>query len=1027
MAAAIAVLAAGAAAAGADYEQTFTLREPLGYTWTDELVRRDLAVKEKNVAAESFALFGPDGVRLPCQVEVLDGQPDAVRRLRLWFKVTLPKNEEVALRVAYNDDRRPAEAAVTGPRASVVKEKGSLVLSSGIAEMRLADTAAFREPKALADAAPILGVRPAGAGKWYGQWSDRSEARFKSRTVTVEAEGPVWAQVRIAYETDDKKHVYELTARCVAGEPCVDVLERYRLPPGSRRRVLFGGDLAPAEILWMPWFVRAGDRAEPAYDVRRVAIAEAAASGEPFATLRPKWTQAGGHAQVCLAVGSGGGPAIGILATSPGDWDRPYEQFIEVRVPAKGEGLAMDFPLVEGSRRWALLAGTADRFDSKAALQHLMRRNWDIPLQRVLCEWVLEWKRDAAKDAPHILTTLERLSALRADFAADRDIPAVRLLKRALAGEAKGEKELARLLAAGDGGAADVEANLYLERCYQDDFLSPPSYPRRLARAMEMTDLASAGRPAPGPQAALVGYVFSDGNYWPGTARGWGVGDQNFHADMYKLAIYAAARLPDHPHARRWMAFGLENLRDGLRKVVFLPGGAGYECPGSSAASLGAMLAMMQAAKNSGLEDPFRWPEGCASLEYLRNLHTPTDPRLGRRVLASIGDTRPWQDGVGVVFGMAAAGYKDADPAFASACMAMYRHYWGEEGSGDLADDLLRVDQSVPILRLEDLAWPSAAYPGFGAVLRSRFGSPKETFAAFKCGPARGGYQGDELAFHFYGAGMPLALDWFCGDEPRPDQEHMHNRVNLGQDENMDAEGRFLAFRSSEAADLAVGQVESDRLRRLPRYPHQLVPQAAYPRRALARPACYRRYLALVKHPEGSPLEDYLVVRDELAADEAATFNLFVLARSVRQEGQAFHFAGQLAADAVAFFATPEAAEVTLDRWSWPTRGEEALIPEGFRIGEDRWREGELQQHLRVGAAPGRPFLVVLYPYRRGEAVPAFESLADGRGVRVVLGKVAEEVYLATEPADGAAGQAVVRRAGRDTVLLGPTDLPPLR
>jgi hypothetical protein len=274
---------------------------------------------------------------------------------------------------------------------------------------------------------------------------------------------------------------------------------------------------------------------------------------------------------------------------------------------------------------------------------------------------------------------------------------------------------------------------------------------------------------------------------------------------------------------------------------------------------------------------------------------------------------------------------------------------------------------------------------------------------------------------------MPIALDWFCGYKPRPDQEHMHNRVNLGQDENMDAEGRFLAFRASEAGDLAVGQVESDRLRRMPRYPHQIVWQAVYPRRTLARPARYRRYLALVKHPEGSGLEDYLVIRDELASDEPATFNLFVLARAVRPEGQTVHFTGQLAADAVAFFAAPDAVHVTLDRWSWPTRGEASLIPEGFRLGEDRWREGELQQWVRVRAAPGRPLLVVLYPYRRGEAVPAFEALADGRGVRVSLGQEAEEVFLATDSAEGVAGQAVIRRAGRETVLLGPKDLAPLR
>jgi hypothetical protein len=234
---------------------------------------------------------------------------------------------------------------------------------------------------------------------------------------------------------------------------------------------------------------------------------------------------------------------------------------------------------------------------------------------------------------------------------------------------------------------------------------------------------------------------------------------------------------------------------------------------------------------------------------------------------------------------------------------------------------------------------------------------------------------------------------------------------------------------------VAVGQVKSDRLRKMPRYPQEIARQAAFPWRTLPAEARYRRYLLLVKHGgagegglarrslgEGGPvdaaLEDYLVIRDELAAGEPATFNLFVLARSVRQEGQLFRFDGQLAADAVAFVATPDAAKVKLDRWAWPKQDSSSMIPEGFQIGKDTWRVGELQQWLRVTAAPGDPFLVVLYPYRKGAAVPKFESLADGKGVRVSLGEVSEEVYLATDPAPGAGGQAVVRRQGRTTVIL---------
>ena len=65
-----------------------------------------------------------------------------------------------------------------------------------------------------------------------------------------------------------------------------------------------------------------------------------------------------------------------------------------------------------------------------------------------------------------------------------------------------------------------------------------------------------------------------------------------------------------------------------------------------------------------------------------------------------------------------------------------------------------------------------------------------------------------------------------------------------------------------------------------------------------------------------------------------------------------------------------------------------------------------------------RPVLAVLYPDRTGAEAPAFQTLADGKGVRITLGRTSEEVFLATDPPRGVAGQAAIRRGGKTTVVL---------
>jgi len=110
-------------------------------------------------------------------------------------------------------------------------------------------------------------------------------------------------------------------------------------------------------------------------------------------------------------------------------------------------------------------------------------------------------------------------------------------------------------------------------------------------------------------------------------------------------------------------------------------------------------------------------------------------------------------------------------------------------------------------------------------------------------------------------------------------QEHMHNRVAFGtvaatvpvadgkrdacRYANMDGYERLIAFKTSPVADVAIGQVESERLRQVEKLPPEIWHQE-YPQHPFAKPLVYRRTIVLVK---GGP-QDYFVIRDQFWASE---------------------------------------------------------------------------------------------------------------------------------------------------------------
>jgi hypothetical protein len=121
----------------------------------------------------------------------------------------------------------------------------------------------------------------------------------------------------------------------------------------------------------------------------------------------------------------------------------------------------------------------------------------------------------------------------------------------------------------------------------------------------------------------------------------------------------------------------------------------------------------------------------------------------------------------------------------------------------------------------------------------------------------------------------------------------MHNRVAFSVQEfpyaNMDGYERLIAFKVGVDADVAVGQVESERLRAVTNLPPEIWNQAGpvHPFKGLLK---YRRTVVSVKNSGDSV--DYVVLRDQFAAPEPVTavFCLHVYGEKAEQAGKMIQF-----------------------------------------------------------------------------------------------------------------------------------------
>jgi hypothetical protein len=170
----------------------------------------------------------------------------------------------------------------------------------------------------------------------------------------------------------------------------------------------------------------------------------------------------------------------------------------------------------------------------------------------------------------------------------------------------------------------------------------------------------------------------------------------------------------------------------------------------------------------------------------------------------------------------------------------------------------------------------------------------------------------------------------------------MHNRVAFSTGKlpyaNMDGYERLIAFQVSEVADVAMGQVESDRLRFVQPFPPEDWDRE-WPQVKLDPPLTYRRTAVLIKDGRGG--QDYFVIRDQYQGPQLnAHYCLHVLGEKCEQKGNVIDFEGL-----TLFVAAPPRTRFGRHDWAHGNGGLEAT--KGAR--------------LSVSGAEGE-FVTVLYP-----------------------------------------------------------------
>lgn len=1039
--------------------------EPLKRSWQREVLGFRVDVPRGPWTAKDLFVTDESGAAIASQVsDVLDQGERKGVSLTVWLIADFAPWKSRTWMLHYGERATPSPAT----DLTAKDEPGACVLANELVAVRTgrcAERCAVPvEPGKVP--APILAVRgPSGA--WLGHGWLESPRRVTGYSMRLIDDGPIFKRVRAEYDFEGGRYACSVTLR--TGERVVHVQEEFDLGPPSAARdanfcFSFQEGLKPDTVRW------AGRYYTPAFNPGKATFAGSDMREAVFPIDYSKsqrllrlhglfvwWPEAANY-YAAYRANDPQSDLVAVFPERPSYWRRPTVFFLEttpdkqlvMRAPIRQpiaewavDGVEYPSPYYTGTvepgtprslgiRQWGMLVAKAadvipanDDFTT-SGIRRAWTRYGQNPLDKIK-DWTLAWPEPGPAAYPRGQMTGAELPALRARAA---QVPALKQLvnhprhrlfsylvtqdpvlgDKLLHADSKDPAMVGVLPALRESVACFLDTNGDLGvRTYMHhgNFHINAAAPL-FDVAMSVPSATPDDRREAMALYAFLLYKISDPD-WLAYGAGFHLGNPNMPTSSLSLLGTGAALVPEHPQAADWMMRSVADSLHMLRDYV-APGGAWRECPHyQTDAAMSFLLPSSLQLKHAGFLDLFQDSRLKSTMLYHAQLLTPVDPRFGIRSIPPIGNSyyEPTS-----LYGRMAAGTASTDPTYAR----WMQWAWKAVGANyQYSADEMVCNEELPAA-MPDLS--SRHFPGFGTVMRSHVGTPDEAYLIFRMGYQHEHYENEQGEIVLYAKGTPLCLDFGSVYYPTMLRPWMHNRVAINHKLDWTSLGEVVENNLLQAADACLGRMTVREVFPWPEDPWEKTPPNVAPPPQPIGPTTWTRQVVFVKH-ERADGPHYVVLRDGLAGagDDFTEFSLWGLADRVTTAGNVATYKGQLGVDLAVTVLDPASPTFTTGEYSHKYLSG-AMAPFWQKVNGTKKFE-EIQRYIRIKRADHGGYLAVLYPYKPGEAVPAFTTWADGAGVQATIGDEKHVVICASSAGRHQAGGIAIQ-GQRALVRLGP-------
>ncbi|MHB9130711.1 MAG: hypothetical protein ACYDBB_06435 [Armatimonadota bacterium] len=1042
---------------------TFSYEEALKRSWKHEVLNFTVFVPEMGNHPETMFVTDETGVVVPSQISA---SPATQKPKLMPVVVSIIADYEPWQKHTWTLHFDEAKPAVPATDLTSKEEAGSYVLSNGLIAIRTGrgEGHLTKSVEAGRVPAPLLAVR-GRSGKWIGRGWLESPRRVIDYSIKLIDDGPIFKRVRAHYQFDNG--YYDCTVTLRSGEDVVHFHEEFDMGAPSPARdsnfcfSLYQG-LQPDTVRWTGWYVDKKFNPNGAVwlDPAKEAVfpVDYAKPG-PLLRLHGLfyWWEQSACYYGAYKQNDPQGDLVAAFPERPGHWSNPTVLFlesrkgpdlvlkapirlpipqgvvegVEYRSPYMSGSMAPGSPETRGIREWGMLVSrqadaiAPEKQFTNSGIRKAWTRYGQNPLDKIK-DWSLQWNAPDAAAYPRGFITPAELPAMRERV---KDNPALKAMLNTSTTQrftylvTQDEKVADRLLHDTFHGDSNWMGLLPKLRFYMSKYLDtdgdigPATHMHRAAgmlrQAAPMFDVAMS-IPTMTPEErreanalyAFLLYKLADQDY---LAYGTGLhlGNVNMPAMALNVIGYSAAEIPEHPRFFDWMTMSSKATVDILRDYT-APGGAWRECPHYQLD--GTLAGVMQSAtvfKNSGFIDLFRNSYFKSTMLFNMKLLTPVDPRFGIRTLPAIGNGAYESTSL---YGRMAAGTASSDPEYSK----WMQWGWKAVGSHRLYenDEIVCNDTlpaSPPDMR-------STHFPGFGAIMRSHFGDPNETYLAFRMGYQIEHYEDDQGQIVLYTRGAPLMMDFGSLYQPCMLRSWMHNCVSFDHMLHWEDTGELTQRNFLDTADACLGSITITSLSKYPEDPKDNLPPNLQPETKIIKPTTWTRQVMLVKN-EVADAPHYVLVRDGLVGkgDTFTDFTLWCLAKSVETKGNTAHYPGQFGMDLTVTMLDPVKPDFATGEYGHSFLYEGPIGSFFRKVNGPQAKFEEIQRFIRVKRTDHQGYFAVLYPHRPNEAVPVFTPWANGAGVSATVNGEQHVAICADQP--GQYGEGDIRLTGQRALV----------